>query len=69
MAALGTEVAKARSEMGDLDAAQKQQIDRLKAEYQARLEKEKQTLADVVGKAKQDTVSALREKEVLPLQD
>ena len=56
MAALGTEVAKARSEMGDLDAAQKHQIDRLKAEYQARLEKEKQTLADVVAKAKQDTV-------------
>ena len=56
MAALGTEVAKARSEMGDLDAAQKQQIDRLKAEYQARLEKEKQTLADVVAKAKQDTI-------------
>ena len=62
-------MAKARSEMGDLDAAQKHQIDRLKAEYQARLEKEKQTLADVVAKAKQDTVSALREKEVLPLQD
>jgi len=39
----------------------------LKADYQARLEKEKQTLADVVAKAKQDTVKALREKEVLPL--
>jgi hypothetical protein len=56
VAALGTEVAKARSEMGDLDATYKQQIDRLKAEYQARLEKEKQTLADVVAKAKQDTI-------------
>ena len=31
------------------------------------MEKEKETLADAVAKAKQDTVSALREKEVLPL--
>ena len=60
-------MAKARSDMGDLDATQKQQLDRLKADYQARLEKEKQTLADVVAKAKQDTILALREKEVLPL--
>jgi hypothetical protein len=39
----------------------------LKADYQARLEKEKQTLADMVAKANQDTVKAIREKEVLPL--